>query len=176
MTIYIPDGELWGDEQALCVELVKLAKRAREGNWLVKWFVLRPGDVEITRRAATESNTADHVVEVYDDPFGCLRELGQLSVFVGMKLHAIVLSTCAYVPSISLQYQPKCLDYMRSIGQEAGTIRSDRFNGEEAWEIVQLLASERKMRSASLFEQIKRLKERQQAKAEEITNEILELS
>ena len=167
--------EVWGDQESIYSELVRLAKRAAEARWLVKWFVLRPGDVEITKRVALESNTAAYVIETYHDPGRFLREVGSLSVFVGMKLHAVVLATCAYVPSISIQYQPKCLDYMRSIGQEAVAIRSDKFKGEETWEIVQSLACEREIRSAFLFEQIRRLRERQQAKADEITNEILEL-
>jgi polysaccharide pyruvyl transferase WcaK-like protein len=168
-------GDVWGDEKSIAAELVKLARRAREAGWLVKWFVLRPGDVEITRRAAVESNTAGHVIETYHDPFRFLQEVGSLSVFVGMKLHAIILATCAYVPSISIQYQEKCLDYMRSISQEAAGIRSDQFKGEEVWEIVQRFAIERETRSAFLYKQIRRLTERQKAKADEITNQIVKL-
>src|SRR5213593_3790455 len=37
---------------------------------------------------------------------------------IGEKLHATVLSAAAGTPFVSLAYQPKCLDFAKSLGME----------------------------------------------------------
>ena len=47
-----------------------------------------------------------------------MRQLGNVDIFIGMKLHAVVLAAAANVPAISLEYRPKCRDFCASIDWE----------------------------------------------------------
>ena len=91
-----------------------------------------------------------------------------MSTFVGMKLHAVALATCAYVPSIMLEYQPKCRDYMQAIGQDTATIRTDCFKAEEVWEIIKNWISKRSILSNLLYNKISTLRQRQFQRADEL--------
>lgn len=162
-------GNVWGSEESICSEYIKLAEMAKKSGWQVKWFVVWPKDLSITQKAAHLSGTTEYIYQIYKDHNEYLRLVEQLSTFVGMKLHAVVLATCAYVPSIMLEYRPKCRDYMMSIGQQDHTIRTDIFKAEDVWEIVSNWNSKRESLSNALYKSIKQLRDKQRIKAEELT-------
>jgi polysaccharide pyruvyl transferase WcaK-like protein len=134
----------------------------------VKWFVVWPGDLDITLYAAKTSGTSSEILPIYDDPQLYLHEVRSVSTFVGMKLHAVALATCAYVPSVMLEYRPKCRDYMTSIGCEDATIRTDSFCADRVWETVSSWDSRRCEASRALFDSISPIRKKQSAKAKEI--------
>jgi len=172
---YIPDsiglnigqagGYMWGSEDRLLDEYVKLASFARQAGWRVKWFVVYPPDLSITEKAAQLSGTAAEIHKVYRNVNEYLDLVRPLSTFVGMKLHATALATVAYVPSVMLEYRPKCRDYMKSIGQEDATIRTDRVKAQEVWDILSAWNSEHQTASKALYDAVKALSEVQQSKA-----------
>jgi hypothetical protein len=136
MNIGTADGAVWGDEARIRDEVVAFAKLAKKSGWGVEWFVVWPKDLEITRLAAEASGTAEHIHMIFEDHEHFIRETRRLTAFVGMKLHATVLATCALTPSIMLEYRPKCRDYMDSIGQGQFTFKTSEFRAGELWEIV----------------------------------------
>ena len=62
---------------------------------------------------------------------------------VGERLHAVVLAAAAGVPSVMLEYQPKCLDFMESIGRTDWCVRTDRVTGPEILERIEALSQAR---------------------------------
>lgn len=154
-----PSDRMWGDRETIGREAARLAARARQAGWNVRWFVVWPNDKEATLQAAHDSGTEAEVYEIYDDADRYLDLVRPLSVFVGMKLHAVVLATCAFVPSIMLEYQPKCRDYMRAIEQQDCTVRTDRFDGGQVWDLVQDLHGKRHQVSLALCERVHALRD-----------------
>jgi hypothetical protein len=166
-------GLVWGNEESMCAQFVELAKAARRAGWDVHWVVVWEEDLETTLRVAEASGTADRIYQIYDDHLEFLDWVRLLTVFVGMKLHAVVLATCAYVPSVMVEYRPKCRDYMRSINQEDATIRSDEFDGVAAWDMVKSWASRRLELSRRLYADIQPLAQIQRTKAKEIAQRLM---
>jgi len=162
------DGRMWGSEARILDECVKLASLARKSGWRVKWFVVYPPDLSITEKAAELSGTGDEIHRIYSDVAGYLELVRPLSTFVGMKLHATALAACAYVPSVMLEYRPKCRDFMQSIGQDEMTIRTDRVKAGQVWEIISALNSKRDEAAKALYAAIKPLSTAQRDKAEQI--------
>ncbi len=162
------DGCMWGSEDTVLDEYVKLATLARQAGWRVKWFVVYPPDLSITEKAAQLSGTSGEIQKIYTDVGQYLELVRTLSTFVGMKLHATALASCAYVPSVMLEYRPKCRDFMQSSGQDEMTVRTDRFKAEEVWEIVSALNSKRQAASRALYNAINPLSKAQQSKADEL--------
>jgi len=182
MTQYVPKtvgfnighayNHVWGSEEVIQEEFVKLARFAKEANWKVKWVVVWPEDLEITKKVAKASGTDDMIQEVYNDYSEYMDSVRSLSTFVGMKLHAVALATCAFVPSLMLEYRPKCRDYMLAIGQGASTVRTDQFNAIDAWETIQHWDAERSMVSNALYQGIRPVRERQFQVASEVYNDL----
>lgn len=97
--------------------------RVRQG-WRPEFFVVWPEDLEPTRRLAASAGIDHPVVHaVFRDTHDYLRRVRRMRAFVGLKLHAVILAFCAGVPSIMLEYNPKCVDFMRSIGLEEFDVR-----------------------------------------------------
>lgn len=161
-------GKVWGNEKEILEQYIKLALHAKKANWDVHWFVVCPGDLEITYKAAIKSGTESNINEIYHDAEKYIEIVKNMSVFVGMKLHSVVLATCAYVPSVMLEYRPKCLDYMKSINNEDFTIRTDRFSGDEVWQIASSINNKRNEYAEILFKNVKDLQIRQRNKLDDL--------
>ena len=76
-------GCMWGDEDRVLEEYVKLARLAKNAGWLVKWFVVYPPDLSITQKAAELSETDDEIHRTYTDVGEYLELVRPLSTFVG---------------------------------------------------------------------------------------------
>lgn len=164
----------WGTQEHIFSEAARLATLARITGWKVKWFVVCPADIEITYRLATASGTTSDICHVYNDPVKYMTLVKSCSVFVGTRLHSVVLATCAYVPSLMLAYRPKCMDYMLSIGQEDYVIRTDKMMAHELWEKTLYLNTERNRFSESLYLSMKPLRDKQLGTAEKLQKAMLD--
>jgi len=71
------------------------------------------------------------------------RQVSRCSVFLGMKLHATILALCSHVPSIMLEYRPKCRDFMASVGLERYCIRTDELESQNLASLVEVASDQR---------------------------------
>jgi polysaccharide pyruvyl transferase WcaK-like protein len=165
-------GHIWGDEKGLAREMLALASWARRTGWDVHWFVVWPQDMGLTHEIATRSRTGAHVHAIYADPRRFLKLVGAMSFFVGMKLHAVVLATCAAIPSIMLEYRPKCRDYMASIDHEGFVVRTDEVSARDLRRRLDEMVDHRDDLSRYLEARVGRLREFQARRAKEIATQI----
>jgi polysaccharide pyruvyl transferase WcaK-like protein len=161
-------GAMWGDKADIQMKVAELAQKARTNGWDVHWFVLHAADLGPTRELAERTATARHIHQTYTDYREYMNLVRPLTAFVGMKLHAVVLAICAYVPSIMLEYRPKCRDFMLSIGQGDVSFRVDTFDPEETWKIVRGWRTTGAGKSDELYEVVQAARRRLLAKAREL--------
>lgn len=163
-------SEMWGDADDVFQQYVKLAKTATQASWKVHWFVVWKKDMDITLEAAKQSGTEGNIHQEYYDYNKYLDLVRKMSVFVGMKLHSVALAMCAYVPSVMLEYRPKCRDFMMFLDQQDNNIRTDEFRAYDVWEIVKAWGANRPQASRLLYDSIKPVMENQKRRAMEIIN------
>ena len=72
------------------------------------------------------SNALDFVTNV--NVQGLLNEISNCDLMIGERFHSNVFSACCHVPFISLEYEPKKQDLVRSLGLEEFNIRIDKLN------------------------------------------------
>jgi polysaccharide pyruvyl transferase WcaK-like protein len=162
-------GNVWGNEGHIYEEFVKLAQIADKAGFRIRWFVVWPKDLAVTEQVVRNSGVPADICEIYEDYEKYMDIVSRANIFVGMKLHAVALATCAYVPSVMLEYNPKCRDYMDSIGQGEFTLRTDTFTAQQAWEIVEKLLANRSSVAKSLFEAVSKFRKLQSMRASEIS-------
>lgn len=91
-------------------------RRRREEGWDIDFFCIWPGDRKAVERLADSAGIRKPIIHHhYWDASRYLQAVRRSQVFVGLKLHSVVLAMCAGVPSVSLEYLPKCRDYMKSV-------------------------------------------------------------
>lgn len=160
----------WGSKEEIEFQMIRLARQAQRAGWKVKWFVVCPIDLDITRNIARLSSTSQDILEIYSDPYEFIRNVKTCSVFAGTRLHSVILAVCGYIPSIMLEYRPKCRDFMMSIEQQNLVVRSDSFIGENVWDIIIDIFSNHNDYSLKLFKSVQALRKNQNEKAREIQN------
>lgn len=166
-------GNVWGSEDHIIRQYVILARKARECGWRVTWFVVCPEDLEATKRVAEESSTSQDIFLEYCSAERYMEKARKMTLFAGMKLHATVLAICAGVPSLMIEYRPKCRDFMQSVNLEEATIRSDVFLGAEAFEMLQNWSDNIDQHRLKLTKEVGFLAKKQRQRAREITGQIL---
>lgn len=75
-------------------------------------------------------------------------------VVLGTRLHANVLAAACGTPNISLEYRPKCRDFMESIGEGGATFRIDQIDRELLTEEIAGILDGWDARSARLVDAV----------------------
>ena len=121
----------WNNSQAqvtaACIELIRTLLN---DQWTITLFSTIPEDRLLSEGICRNSHSDRiHLHTGMFDPHSWLDAVEDLDVFLGVKLHSVVTAFCTYTPAIMVGYQPKCLDFMRTIGMERLHIRSDLVSG-----------------------------------------------
>lgn len=122
------NGAVWGSEVDIADWAVAFVDALVDLGWDVVLVPVWTGDLEWTRAVAARTARPVPVFEEFLDLDAVLALLRSLDVFVGQKLHSVVLAHCTYTPAVALEYRPKCLDYMASMGEEDRVFRTDRLD------------------------------------------------
>ncbi|MCU1427325.1 MAG: hypothetical protein JWL83_1325 [Actinomycetia bacterium] len=87
----------------------------------------------------------------------------QCSLVVAMRLHASVLAALSGTPTVSLEYQPKCRDFARSIGAEQHLVRTDQVSPSMLLDAALALFEQRASERARLLDAVDVLRARLRA-------------
>ena len=77
-----------------------------------------------------------------------------------LKLHSVVLASAVHVPSIMIEYQPKCADFQASLGRSGWSVRADRVDAGRLVELVESLECRYSQERAALTEAVLALRAR----------------
>jgi hypothetical protein len=136
-------GNLWGRPDNIQHALVALAGWLREQKHQVELLPVWSKDLDPCRQVARIAGLPESTVSApltTHDKF--LEKVETFDLLVAVKLHAAVLASAANVPSIVLEYQPKCLDFAASIGWERFTIRTSQLTSDQLIERTALLVEQ----------------------------------
>jgi hypothetical protein len=120
------NGHVYGHEEIISSQYSEFIKLLIIDGWQVEFFCVVPDDVEITLKTAKKAGIErPRIHKIYLDSRKYKEVVKRMSVFVGMKLHSVVLANCAGVPAVMIEYRPKCKEYMESVNMGEYVIRSD---------------------------------------------------
>jgi polysaccharide pyruvyl transferase WcaK-like protein len=91
-----------------------------------------------------------------------------MSAFIGMKLHSVILAMCAHVPSIMLEYRPKALDFMASVGLEQFNVRTSDVEPRALFGMLFELVDEWPHLSEIICQRLTKYKQLQESRAREL--------
>ncbi len=121
-------SHFWNNSQAkVTVAYTQLIRTLLKEQWTITLFSTISEDrclaEEICRNAYSDRV---HLHTRMLDPNSWLNAVEGLDVFLGVKLHSVITAFCVYTPAIMVGYQPKCLDFMRTMGMERLHFRRPR--------------------------------------------------
>ncbi|MFZ5862707.1 MAG: polysaccharide pyruvyl transferase family protein [Nitrospirota bacterium] len=136
-------GNVWGDEERILEFVVQLVTTMIGLGYRAVFVPMWDADLPYIQEAVKRINDpgAVSVFRDYHSVEATMQCLRTCDVFVGEKLHSVVLALCANTPSVMLEYQPKCLDFMMSMELERFSIRTDRLSLDAAVDLLDELAA-----------------------------------
>jgi polysaccharide pyruvyl transferase WcaK-like protein len=139
-------GHLWGGEERLVGQALRsLANGLASDGWKVLVFAVYGPDAALCREWIATLKRFDQVeliIERYD-PRRYIQLVRRCAVFVGMKLHATALAFVGQVPSIMLEYRPKCADFMETMEAADRNVRCDRLDADDLRMMVETAYTDR---------------------------------
>jgi len=135
-------SHLWGrDEDAFLKRMADLVKVMLRDGWEIEFVPVRKADVAAIDKVIkwADAEKECRIFEGYNSVGKTLDRLESYDVFIGQKLHAVILAYCANTPSVMVEYRPKCRDFMASIDMLDFNIRTDEFNAQIAKELIERL-------------------------------------
>ncbi len=128
-------GNVQGGEENLKRFFQELAQTLKDRGYQIIWFVVCPEDLTITEEIArlTDTKTIEKVYLSYEEYFN---KVHGCDLFVGTKLHSICLALCVSVPSIMIEYRPKCRDFMMSLELDNYSVTTESCNTENLMNVL----------------------------------------
>jgi polysaccharide pyruvyl transferase WcaK-like protein len=129
------DNELWGgSSQDFIVRFSNFLSLVVEKGWKIEIFPVWDKDLVPISNVLARSNL-ENKVPVFNNFLhikNSLDKLESFDVFLGIKLHSVILSYCANTPAVMVEYRPKCRDFMESIEMQDFNLRADQFDPNSA--------------------------------------------
>jgi polysaccharide pyruvyl transferase WcaK-like protein len=131
--------DLWGHDQAHVVDEVAVAlKKLAQSGWRFRALVVNPADRPDAVRCGRMAGLSAERWDIVDaaEPQAYLRAVEPCRLLIAERLHAGVLAARMGVPPITLEYQPKCRDFLRSVGLERLGLRTDALSADALLDLV----------------------------------------
>ncbi|HWC81366.1 MAG TPA: polysaccharide pyruvyl transferase family protein [Pseudonocardiaceae bacterium] len=169
--------DLWGHDHDRVVDAVAGLVRELAGgrDWRVRAIVVNPADEPSARACLTSAGIGPDRAEVVVTPTTerFFTAVGECTLLVAERLHALVLAVAAGVPVVGLEYQPKCADFLGSVGAAEHSVRTDQVSATDLVERVTALAEDRPAESARLLGEVTILRKSLVAEVERIRESVL---
>ncbi len=153
--------DLWGHDHERVVDaLAGLVKSLAGEGWRVRAIVVNPKDEPAIRSCLTRAGIAEDRAELVTaaTTSSFFAAVASCTLLVAERLHALVLAAAAGVPVVGLEYQPKCADFLASVGAVDRAVRTDRVTAEVLHEHVVDLVANRARESARLLGEVNGLR------------------
>jgi polysaccharide pyruvyl transferase WcaK-like protein len=160
--------DLWGHDQAAVVQHVSEAVRtlAARGRRF-RFLVVNPADRPDAQCCAEQAGLGAGQWELVEatDPHRYMQAAAGCNVVLAERLHAGILAASAGVLPVMLEYQPKCRDFLRSVGLDQFGVRTDRLAAGHLLDLVEEAQSDGERRRAKLSSAVEGLRRELMAEA-----------
>ncbi|MFW9879370.1 MAG: polysaccharide pyruvyl transferase family protein [Candidatus Thorarchaeota archaeon] len=172
INIGISNGLVWGSEKEILDKIVKLSQILIKKGWKLKFLPVWNRDIPYIQEAIKNIGRKIEVFSEWHSLDKTFNFLEDCDLFIGEKLHSVVLATCVYTPSIMLEYRPKCLDFMMSMNLEKFNIRTDKLNIDLILDLLYELYQNAESYQKNIFNKAHFYRKMQIERSNDITKEI----
>jgi hypothetical protein len=131
-------SRMWGCQEHVNEIIATLARQLLETGWQVEFLPVHPIDFRIIRNLVRRFNLQE--VSIWQE-FGNVQKtvnrIRSYDLVIGQRLHSIVLAHGCGVPAIALEYQPKCADFMESMGTQHFSVRTNALELDRLTTLIQ---------------------------------------
>ncbi|MFH1771971.1 MAG: polysaccharide pyruvyl transferase family protein [Candidatus Omnitrophota bacterium] len=167
-------GKAWGNDNDFLAFMAKFTKVIIEKGWEVTFLPVLRDDIPYIEDVARRVGKSEvKLIYEYMNIERTLDFLEDCDLFIGEKLHSVILAKCVYTPSIMLEYRPKCLDFMMSLGLEDFNIRIDVLSIELMLHLIDKLYKNLDLYQQKIYQKVDYFRNIQKDKRDKITDMLL---
>jgi hypothetical protein len=134
--------------------LTKAVQRLERDGWTITLMPTQPQEEPLAHEIAREIGSSRvSVFRQYLTPKRYFDVLAAQDLFVGVKLHSVIAACCVHTPAIMIGYQPKCTDFMRTMGLERYLIRTDALQLDKLMALIEDVSADPEPIRRKQFEQ-----------------------
>ena len=153
--------DMWGARPDAVLDAIATAlDQLRGRGWRARFVPLWPADVEsgiaLRRRLGGDLEITERFLSLPD----LLDAMRGCRVFVGQKLHSVILASAVHVPTVMLEYHPKCRDFQRSVERERWTLRTDSVSADGVVDMVEAIDADHEQQRSQVFDVVRGLRRR----------------
>ncbi len=173
INIGISNGFVWGNEKEILNKVIKLSRVLISKGWKLKFLPVWDQDVPYIEEAVKKIGSKAEIFDSWKSIDRTLDFLEQCDLFIGEKLHSVILATCVYTPPIMLEYRPKCLDFMMSMELQEFNIRTDRLSIDPIIDLMERLYEKAEYYQNKIALKVNHYKQIQEETRDVLTKHIL---
>lgn len=115
----INENSIWGDKDEYTDNMISIIKQLIRDGYTIHLLPVWDKDIPSNEALCRVVNSPNcRVINNFKNLDDYQQELEKCSVFIGQKLHSTIMACMLRIPSIMIEYQPKCRDFMASIDME----------------------------------------------------------
>jgi hypothetical protein len=155
VALYLPRRHYDGDGKSLYGAVRDTCRWALKQGWTPRLFPVSSEDLTDSIRLSHDLNlSVENICPFYENASAFIQEATACRLFLGVRLHSVILAHCAYAPAVMVAYQPKCFDYMESVGMEEWAVRSDQCEAAAFIRLLETADARRNEIRAALFKRV----------------------
>ncbi|GAI10151.1 unnamed protein product, partial [marine sediment metagenome] len=116
-----------------------LDKVIEDLNVNVIFFATQHMDIPIISRAINLINNKERVNLITNKRYSnqeIMGLLGEIELFIGMRLHSLILASAMHTPILGLVYQDKVRNYLKELNLEKQRLEFSNFSAENLFNII----------------------------------------
>ena len=124
-------GPMFGSQDQVNEAAREAAAALSERGYQIDVFALHTADEKAGRWLCNQGVGARDLWTEFRSIERFEQRIAQYDLVIAQKLHGVVLPLACGVPAISIAYEPKCLDFMRSVNMEDVCFRTDQLRASD---------------------------------------------
>lgn len=157
----IANGRLWGkSESKVAATIIPFLKHMINSGWNLKFLPVWENDCYFLSEVIHTLGLSPEKVMLKNflNLAEFKKELRTVDLFIGEKLHSVILAACTYTPLIMIEYQPKCKDFMESINMGQYNVRCDSLETDKLIHLTEMVCDNIESIQKHLFVEVNKLK------------------
>ncbi len=142
----------------------------------VVFFATQIMDIGFIKDIMNKMENKDRVFLISNDRFTndeIMGVMGKMEIFIGMRLHSLILASAMLAPVIGLVYAPKVRSYLKLIGQQNHAVELNTLDYQLLYSLIETTMNSKIEIREQLFPVIDNLKTKAHQSAVKLVNEFL---
>lgn len=174
----VKENQIWGDANEYTENIVKAIRKFIAAGYEVRLLPVWDKDLSSNRELHKRINDKNCVLieDCYKSLEAYSKELEKCTAFIGQKLHASIMACMLRIPTIMIEYQPKCRDFMASVDMEYFIIKTSECTPQNLMKLFDELSARSDEIQKTLDKRISQYRTAQFKLARKIEEDLLSTS